>query len=148
MWWSEEHNAKTLRRAYRLARFTSTNYRSFITRTLDHTYDVATSIADAHDEQVFHGIFCHASTFAPSLEAWSQQCDGRRGLERKIVSTSDRAISIVKHRQHVLIACGTKDYEAAASVSQNLSRGNRLFARIMGVCDAAIAQDFRQDPAT
>jgi hypothetical protein len=147
MWWSQQELEAFRYRAIQVAAYTRNEGQSFITKTIVQSLVIAANLASSsNDDASMSSIFHDPSPYAEHMISWCQRSNARRGLERFVVNkTSTMRGTVSLHRKHVLRLYKTyHDDELAAQMSQNISRGNRLFARLLGYADAAILQDTQE----
>jgi hypothetical protein len=108
----------------------------------ENIYETATSLASFCDEQSMQGNFMNPpEQHVRFLVQWNEQCNAR-GLELyAATSNSTMATAVSLHRKKVLDTYQLfKDNVLTAQVSQNMTRGSQLFARLAGCADALVIE--------
>jgi hypothetical protein len=144
MWWSTEELQAFRYHANQVAAYIEIpSIHTGVSTMFDDTYAIATSLVSFCDEESMQDNFMDPpEQHVRWMVEWNKQGSTRRGLERYAVdSNGAMATAVSLHRTNVLNTYREfKDDALIAEVSQNMTRGNRMFARFVGFSDALIVE--------
>jgi hypothetical protein len=143
LWWSAEEIQEFQHCANQVADSVKNHGNQVAANMIfENIYETATRLASFCDEQSMQGNFMDPpEQHVRFLVQWNEQGNAR-GLELyAATSNSTMATAVSLHRKKVLDTYQLfKDNLFTAQVSQNMTRGSQLFARLAGCADALVIE--------